>query len=243
MNANRLTDRSFWQEYWKNYEYEKIPSEVPFKKFLPKLKGVRSFIEIGGFPGTYAAYFYKHGCPNGSLLDFYIDKKMVNTFEKINDIPQDTIKCIESDFFKFETDETYDLVFSYGFIEHFADTKDVISRHNSLIINKLGGGAHLLIVLPNFRGLNGLVQYCFDRKTFRAHNLNSMKIPFLKKIVTELGLKNTQVEYTRKPMVWLAPKASNVLIRKMVKLFSYFLKLFPIKCRLLSPYIVIYAER
>jgi trans-aconitate methyltransferase len=142
--TNLLTDREFWKEYWKNYEYEKIPSEVPFKKFLPKLEGASSFIEIGGFPGVFAAYFYKRGCKDVSLLDFYIDKNMVNKFEEINDIPKDTIACIESDFFKFEADRKYDIVFSSGFIEHFKDTKDVMQRHASLLSlkNVMGGGVN-----------------------------------------------------------------------------------------------------
>lgn len=233
-----LTDRNYWKEYWSHYEYEKIPSKVPFKKFLPLVDGAKSFAEIGGFPGTYAAYFYKQGCPDVTLLDFYIDKEMVNHFEQINDIPRDTIHCVESDFFAFKPDKRYELVFSYGFIEHFDDTKDVVARHCSL----LDENGKLLILLPNFRGINGLIQYLFDRKTLRAHNLNSMKISVLKGIMAELGFPEATVEYTRKPIVWLEPHPGNGLLRKMVKLLSYALKLFPIKGRLLSPYIIVYAE-
>lgn len=235
-----LTDRNYWKEYWKNYEYGKIPSEIPFKKFLPKLHDINSFIEIGGFPGVYAAYFYKRGCPDVSLLDFYIDKNIVNKFEKINNIPENTINCIESDFFHFETGKRYDFVFSYGFIEHFENTKDVIARHCALMNPKEKG--RLLILLPNFRGLNGWIQYFFDKKNLKAHNLNSMDITLLKQTVTELGLKNISVEYTRKPMIWLEPKDENMQLRKMVKLLSFMLKLFPIRCRLLSPFIMIYGE-
>lgn len=235
-----LTDRNYWKEYWKNYEYGKIPSKVPFKKFLPKLHEINSFIEIGGFPGVYAAYFYKRGCPDVSLLDFYIDKNIVNKFEKINNIPENTINCIESDFFQFETGKRYDFVFSYGFIEHFENTKDVIARHCALMNPEEKG--RLLILLPNFRGLNGCIQYLFDKKNLKAHNLNSMNITLLKQTVTELGLKNISVEYTRKPMIWLEPKNKNMLLRKMVKLLSFILKLFPVRCRLLSPFIMIYGE-
>jgi hypothetical protein len=71
-----------------------------------------------------------------------------------------------------------------------------------------------------------------------------MKLSTLRSIASDLGLKNITAEYTRKPMVWLEPKASNApLLRKLVKLLSYFLKLFPLKCRLLSPFIVVYAEK
>jgi SAM-dependent methyltransferase len=239
MSANYLTDRNFWKEYWKNYKYEKIPSKVPFNKFLSKLEQANSFIEIGGFPGVFSTYFYTKGCKKVSLLDFYIDRNIVRGFEKVNGIPENTIHCIESDFFTFKTNDKYDVVFSFGFIEHFKDTKDVIQRHVELLVDD----GQLLIVIPNFRGLNGFVQYVFDRKNLHAHNLDSMKPALLKNIAIDLGLKNIAVEYSRKPMIWLDPKASTVFIRKLVKLFSYMLKLFPVKCRLLSPYIIIYAKK
>jgi len=239
MVTNNLTDRNFWKAYWMNYEYERIPSKVPFHSFLPKLQNKHSFIEIGGFPGVFSAYFYIKGCKEVSLLDFYIDTDIVRGFEKANNIPENTIQCIESDFFTFKTEKKYDIVFSYGFIEHFHDTKDVIRRHSELLAVE----GRLLIVIPNFRGLNGFVQFVFDRKNYHAHNLNSMNLNLLKKIANDLGLSGISVEYSRKPMLWLEPKASTLLIRKLIKIFSYAIKLFPVKCKLLSPYIIIYAEK
>jgi hypothetical protein len=70
-----------------------------------------------------------------------------------------------------------------------------------------------------------------------------MKPGLLKSIVNDLGLKNVVVEYTRKPMIWLEPGIGGYIIRKIIKLTSHTLKLFPFKCRLLSPYIIIYAEK
>ena len=99
-----------------------------------------------------------------------------------------------------------------------------------------------LFFIPYFVFLNGWIQYFFDKKNLKAHNLNSMDITLLKQTVTELGLKNISVEYTRKPMIWLEPKDENMQLRKMVKLLSFMLKLFPIRCRLLSPFIMIYGE-
>ena len=160
-------------------------------------------------------------------------------FEKINGIPENTIHCIESDFFNYETDIKYDIVFSFGFIEHFQNTKDVIQRHVAL----LADDGQLLIVLPNFRGLNGLVQYVFDRNNLQAHNLDCMKPTRLKSLARELELKNIIVEYSRKPMIWLEPNVSKSWIRKLIKSGSYFIKLFPFKCRLLSPYIIISANK
>ena len=85
----------------------------------------------------------------------------------------------------------------------------------------------------------------FDRPNLRIHNLKSMHLKHLKHICAELGLKDVRVEYTRKPMVWLEPKPgmSASVKKSVVKLLSCALKLFPIKCRLLSPYIIISATK
>ena len=238
---DKLTDRAHWAEYWSNYKYEKVLSKTFYDKYLKPLKGSQSFIEIGGFPGINSAYFYKNVCKDVTLLDFYVDKNIVLKLEQVNNIPQKSITCIESDFFLFETSKKYDIVFSMGFIEHFDDTKDVMERHIRLLSDK----GNLLIILPNLRGLNGLIQWLFDRKNLRIHNLESMKIKNLESIMKESGMKSWTIDYTRKPMVWLEPKPGtrNAIGRKLVKCFSYFIKLFPIKGRFLSPYIIISAQK
>jgi len=130
---DKLTDKAHWTEYWSNYKYEKVPSKTIYDKYLGPLKDSQSFIEIGGFPGINSAYFYKKVCKDVTLLDFYVDKNIVSQLEQVNNIPEESIKCIESDFFLFESSKKYDIVFSMGFIEHFDDTKDLMERHIRLL--------------------------------------------------------------------------------------------------------------
>ncbi len=236
---NQITDRAHWEKYWENYQYDKIPQKVVFEKFTPRLAKGESFIEIGGFPGVFAAYFYRQGIKDLTILDFYINEEITRTFEKINGLPGGTIQTIESDFFAFSTEKKYDVVFSYGFIEHFEDTRDVISRHVELLSHK----GQLLMILPNFLGLNGKVQRRFDKENLAAHNLKSMEIPYLKEIMNSFNLKEVSVEYLGKPMLWLEPKPENQRERKWVKLSSYLIKLFPIRGKALSPFIAIYATK
>ena len=140
-----------------------------------------------------------------------------------------------------QSDVKFDLVYSIGFIEHFEDTRDVIKRHVDLLANN----GHLLIVLPNLLGLNGLIQKRFDRHNFDAHNLKSMDMDFLKSIMDQLPVKDVFVDYVGKPMVWLEPDASrNSKFKRMaVKTLSYSIKLIPIKGKFLSPYIIIRANK
>ncbi len=237
---NNLTDRAFWKEYWSNYQYEQLPSKMFFDKYFQKTKSGASFIEIGGFPGTISLYFHKKYKCKVTLLDFYIDEKIVRNMEKANNLPEGIISCIESDFFKYEDKELYDIVFSSGFIEHFDDSADVIRRH----VRLLAPEGQLLIVLPNFKGLNGWIQKCFDKENFEAHNLKSMSVDYLKKVMHRLDLEKIEVNYTRKPIIWVEPKPTiSKFVKLFVKMLSYFIKLFPIKGRFLSPYIVISAKK
>lgn len=45
---NKITDQAHWDEYWGNYQYDKIPKKVVFKKFMPLLtRGKASLILVG----------------------------------------------------------------------------------------------------------------------------------------------------------------------------------------------------
>ena len=236
---NNITDKEFWDNYWRNYQYGKIPKKVMFEQFMPKLTRGISFIEIGGFPGVYAAYFYQRGIRDVTILDFHINKEIVRNFEKINNLPEGTIQCIDNDFFAFSSEKKYDVVFSSGFIEHFEDTRDVIARHVELLSEK----GQLLIIIPNFLGLNGEIQRKYDKENLDAHNLQSMNISFLKEIMASFNLYDVSVDYLGKPMVWLEPKPENQKRRRWVKMLSYAIKLFPVKGKFLSSYIAIYARK
>ena len=132
---NNLTDREFWKEYWSNYIYEKVPTRSEFDKyFTPAMYGGegKTSIEIGGFPGTMSLYFKRRGY-SPTLLDFYVDPKIIDGLEESNGFSKGDVEYIESDFFAFKSEKQYDLVFSIGFIEHFDDTADVIRRHVDLV--------------------------------------------------------------------------------------------------------------
>src|SRR5690554_654193 len=236
---NKITDKEFWDNYWSNYQYDSIPQKLVFEKYMPLLTKGNNFIEIGGFPGLFAAAFYQRGVKEITILDFYINKEIIRNFETKNNLPEGTIKYIESDFFDYNSDKKYDIAFSYGFVEHFEDTKDVMSRH----INLLSKNGKTLILIPNFLGLNGKIQHKFDKQNLNSHNLKAMDIRFLKEIMQSLRLKSFSVEYIGKPMLWLEPKPENQSNRKWVKLFSYLIKLFPVKGKFLSPFIAIYADK
>lgn len=236
---NKITDEAHWKSYWDNYRYDEIPKKVIFEKFMPRLREGKNFIEIGGFPGIFSAYFYHQGIRDVTLLDYYMQTDIVRRGEKNNGLPENSIRCIHADFFSYTPERQYDVVFSSGFVEHFEDTRDVIKRHVDLLSDE----GQLLILIPNFLGLNGMIQRRLDRENLEAHNLKSMEISYLKEIIQTFDLHDVSVDYLGKPMLWLEPKPENRRKRKWVKILSYLVKLFPVKGRWLSPFIAIYARK
>lgn len=236
MEDNLLLDKEHWGKYWEKYIYESVPDNHLLDNYLPKdIKGKTS-IEIGVFPGFLSIYAYKKGFSEVSFIDFYIDPVIIKKIEDKNNTPN-IINYIEGDFLKYQPEKQYDFVYSLGFAEHFDDTKDIIQRH----LNFAKKGGKVVIIMPNFVGINGLVQKLFDKENFTIHNLTSMDYDNLNSIAKSLDISDYSVDYYRKPMIWLEPQKGifNYVARKLVKITSLFLKLIPFRTNYLSSYIII----
>jgi SAM-dependent methyltransferase len=239
----RLTEREQWVSYWKNADIR--PSQgTAFEEYFSDfpIDGTFSVLEIGGFPGKNLVYF-KRRFPNCSinLLDYFVDNSIIKKTENINGLPVGTIRAIEADLFDFQTEIKFDVVTSFGFIEHFEDTKDVLERH----IQLLKPGGELLVTLPNFLGLNGWVQKKFDPENYRIHNLKSMNLQFLESAMKSFDLENLQIAYDGIPNLWLEPNAkvsqtTRLLIRKLAGVIR---RLPVIEKRWFLPYIVISGKK
>jgi hypothetical protein len=236
MNTETFTKQSDWEKYWRNQEI--IPYEKLFiEEFLDELPKHGKLIEIGGFPGKFAGYFKKKFNYDVTILDFIMIPEIVANVEKSYELPPGSIKKIKADFFEYISPYKYEIVTSIGFIEHFEDTRLVLSKHVELL--KSGGG--LLVTLPNFRGLNGFVQKIFDPKNYTIHNISSMDVKKLKEIMSGLELSNFSVTFYGKPTIWLEADAPlHPFLRKLLLLTEKVIKRIPFKNnRLLAPHIVI----
>lgn len=235
---NELTDFKFWENYWANAQIAKTES-VFFSELVRDFPDNVESIEIGGFPGKLAVYFNKEKKCKVTILDFFISETIVEKVEDINNLERGEIKTIKTDFFTYNSEKKYDIVSSFGFIEHFENTKEVIQRHVDLL--KIDG--YLLITLPNFRGLNGWVQKKYDKRNYDIHNINSMDLNLLKDICRSLNLKSYQVGFFGRPTVWIEPDAKTSNLTKLfLKFLSKLLRFFPfIKNQFFSPFIYLKA--
>jgi SAM-dependent methyltransferase len=240
MTSTVLTNKEFWSEYWTQYVPRAI-SDVPFSDLYQGLPGPgSSFIEIGGFPGTFAVYFQMRRQYKVTLLDYFIEPGVVEKLERVNGLQEGTIRVIEADFLTFQTNERYDVVFSAGFLEHFDNTEDVLRRHCEL----LKPGGMLFVSMPNFTGLHGWVQKVLHNENYRAHNLDAMNMRRLRRIGEKLGLAEFSVEYYGVPRLHLEPNAPIASsMRRWVGRLSRLIEHLPGRNRVLSPNIVIRGRK
>ncbi|MFC1579340.1 class I SAM-dependent methyltransferase [Thermodesulfobacteriota bacterium] len=140
-------------------------------RFFPKDKNI-SILEIGGAPGQYLAYMAKHFSYRIHALDYsgIGCEKTRENFSLLNlngpiyqrDLLADDISDLPG----------FDIVYSLGFIEHFADPAVIVERHVAL----LKPGGLLLIGMPNFLGMNYWLNKKLAPEKLSRHNLHSMDI-------------------------------------------------------------------
>jgi len=242
-----LTDRGFWKSFWesrKNLIFYIKPDYVfgDILAGLIKQKGIKNAIELGGFPGYYSIYLKKYLGLDTTLFDYYIHEGLIKELLAKNGLKEGDINIIESDLFTYTPEEKYDLVTSFGLIEHFSDTASIIKTH----LQFLKTGGTLFITLPNFTGVNGWVQKSFDKENYDKHYINCMNPAFLAETCRQLGLKEVESYYHGKFTVWLENKSEQSAIAKsIVKAIwvtgKVFTKIIPIESKALSPYIVVKA--
>lgn len=247
--GNLLTDRNFWVKYWESKDNlsVEIPSDYLFYRQLENIvqsNGVKTAIELGGFPGYYAVFLKKHLGLDVTLLDYFVHQPLVDDLLETNKLSVQDIKVIEADLFNFESPVQYDLVLSCGLIEHFQDTADILRRH----IKFLKPEATLFVTLPNFKAVNGWFQKKFDKANYDKHNIESMNPMLLRDILEKEGLQIIQSGYFGRFSVWLENETEkSVTVRLFKKICWYigkvFTKIIPIESKYLSPYIVVEARK
>ncbi len=192
-----LTEVTFWDEYWDGV---KIPNTVnlnhSFERSLAKeLKKYYSGVggdvfEIGCAPGKWLAFMEKEfGLkPNG--LE-YSKAGVDATLRNFRWLGIHAGVFISGDFLKIKPERHFDVVVSFGFIEHFSDVDKVVDLH----LQWLKPGGTLIIGVPNFCGIYYGIQKVLDRTVLDKHNLKIMNLDYFERLANRFDLKPTFINY------------------------------------------------
>jgi len=123
------------------------------------------------------------------------------------------------DFFDLDLNNKYDLVYSFGFIEHFINWEDVLSKHARLVNN----GGTLIITTPNFYGFfQKYFHKNFDKNSFDKHNIESMNPIKWESELRSLDFEIIHSGYFGPINFWVEKEERN----NISKLFIFFIQQF-----------------
>ena len=191
-----LTEVVFWENYWKeiklpvkvnpDFSFDRTLAQV-LSKYLPTQGSV---FEVGCAPGKWLSYVAEsNGMEVGGIE--YSEAGAAATIKNLHILGVKSHTLICGDFFIVKPNKQYDVVMSFGFIEHFDDVDNVVKKH----LGWLKPGGVLILGIPNFSGLKGLIQSILDRDILDKHNLDIMNLNFFNEIEKRVGLEKIFVDY------------------------------------------------
>jgi 2-polyprenyl-3-methyl-5-hydroxy-6-metoxy-1,4-benzoquinol methylase len=212
-----LVDQSYWDKSYKDIELTVLVENDPIRKWIKShiSNSNGKCLEIGCFPGGILPVFGElgyelHGIDLTPRVEIDLPRWLklqgyqVGKFERV-------------DILKFFPNDKYDIVSSFGFIEHFSDWRNMLLKHASLV--KKDG--FLIIETPNFRGvIQRFLHSVFDKKNYERHNNDSMKPHEWKKIVTEKKFEIVFCGYFGNFLFWVDNDKRNWLQKMLINLIQ-----------------------
>jgi len=205
---NSAAPQQYWDDIYVRWPLVYKPERVLFKdvfaRFCPR--GGHCF-EVGCYPGDFLIYLSKTYGYVASGIDL--------TPRVADELPEhcrrngvEVGEILYGDFFAFAPSRGYDVVCSFGFIEHFVDCEAVIERH----VRLLAKGGVLFISVPNFRWIQFCLHWLLDRPNLRRHVTDAMSLSRWRRCVESLGLRVVEDGYYQRFGFWYESPTSDRLI-------------------------------
>jgi L-malate glycosyltransferase len=198
---NNLADQSYWDSGYSGYELTEQTDEDAIKKwiaqYIPANKEGTCF-EVGCFPGRYLTFIGKLGYElNGLDLTPRVQKEFP---EWLRSRGYKVGSFYMEDFFKFKNETQYDVVCSFGFIEHFKNWEEVFIKHLPMV--KKGG--YLIIETPNFKGImQRLIHFLLDYENYKRHYIPAMNPSKWEQICRKNGFNIIHKGYIGEFQFWV----------------------------------------
>ena len=171
---SKLTSVQYWQGAIASRagKPKSFPLLDDIAPYLPVEAGA-SFLEIGCAPGHTLAEACSRHDYEAHGVDYASDPESVEAVLRARGVRVGRIDS--ADFFSWSPGRKYDVVASFGFVEHFDNVAEVVDRHFALV----RPGGVVVISFPHFAGGQKVLHWLFDRENLGRHNTTCMNLPFL----------------------------------------------------------------
>lgn len=169
-----VVDRDYWQAGYAKHAFAAASSDDAVVRFIHEHVAMpetpSDAFEVGCFPGHFLVWLGRIGYRvNG--IDWMPETKTALKDWLLREGLQ-VGELAVGNFLEFDSPKKFDLVASFGFVEHFEGWQSVIDQHCRLV--KPGG--LLVLAAPNFRGIvQKTLHRLLDRENLAAHNLDAMR--------------------------------------------------------------------
>ena len=220
-----------------------------FKHYLKS--GNKRILEVGCAPGRWLIYFHQQFGFQVFGIDYSRNgcKLTIEALKRRNIVGNIICGDVLDASFQLKYEGYFDVVYSLGVIEHFADPLPIINAHLKLL--KKGG--ILFITMPNFSDRT-LYRWLLrisgrEKEILMTHNVGLMKIPVFKHYLTEFEeLKILKLSYIGPidigELIWARP-IRILKLKYPILLFNIILGYltFFLNSEILSPNLVLVATK
>ncbi len=241
----RLTEAAHWEQYWQEEHKGHPDSHIFDSIFRSLLPHGGDYYEIGCTPGKTLAYFSRNFGYRVCGID-YVGTELVH--ETMRRWGVQDYEVITADFLehRFPDERQFDVVGSYGLIEHFADFESVVLRQAAYV--KPGG--YLIVEVPNLRGFNYALYSLFLPEEIKGSNLGAMRLEAITEPLRKHGFRIAYGRYFGTCFLHFDEQnaflSSRPWLRTIVRACRRVLDavgLGNVPSAFLSPYIVVVAQR
>jgi cyclopropane fatty-acyl-phospholipid synthase-like methyltransferase len=211
-----LTTRQYWDQTHKDLLYSREQlSEFPQFPWMPIVlehllpyRGQR-FLELGCSPGQVSAMICNRIPLRCEGVDFSDTGWLY--LRNLETVGVTEARLHTCDFREFHPPEPFDVVGSFGLVEHFDDPQEVLEHHDRL----LRPGGLCVVELPRMRGLLWLHKWIFDRPNLRKHNVKMMRTAVFHEFARRSGQEILYLDMVGGPQVWGADPGGPEWLRRL----------------------------
>jgi SAM-dependent methyltransferase len=208
--STNLADQQYWDD---SYAMVRLGIAAPedqvrqwIEKHLPRGEGTA--FEVGCFPGQYLSVIGKLGYElNGVDLTPRVETELP---EWLRTDGYKVGKFLKKDFLGLKTGPLYDVVCSFGFIEHFQNWEEVLGKQCAFVRK----GGVLIVTAPNFRtSVQHALHAWLDSENLRRHHLPAMDPTVWAEVVKSHGFSISSAGFFGRFDFWVDQQERSKLQR------------------------------